>query len=149
MCHRCDYSDFLKERRLEVTENRLRILEVLGNNNFPLSAGDIHKTLERSTSINRVTVYRILDLFVDHGLVQRLSGGGRSFVYGLGPSRYHPAHPHFYCKSCGSMQCLNPQSLHIDIKPMQRTFAGMIQNVEVRVDGLCKNCLKTDKNALH
>jgi len=54
MCDRCDYSDFLKERELEVTENRLRILEVLGNNNFPLSAGDIHKTLKRNISINRV-----------------------------------------------------------------------------------------------
>ena len=149
MCDQCDYSDFLKERKLEVTENRLRILEILGNNNFPLSAGDIHNTLKRKTSINRVTVYRILDLFVDHGLVQRLSGGGRSFVYGLGPNQYHPVHPHFYCKSCGNLQCLSPQSLNIDTKPIQRTFPGLIQGVEVRVDGVCKNCLETEKNALH
>jgi Fur family ferric uptake transcriptional regulator len=149
MCDRCDYSASLKQRELEITENRIRILEVLGKNNFPLSAGDIHKALKRNASINRVTVYRILDLFVDHGLVQRLSGGGRSFVYGLGPNRYHPAHPHFYCKSCGNMECLNPQSLNIDTQPMQRTFPGLIQSVEVRVDGLCKNCLQAAKNAQH
>jgi Fur family transcriptional regulator, ferric uptake regulator len=149
MCHQCDYSDFLKTCELEITENRLRVLEVLGRTNFPLSAGDIHKTLKRNTSINRVTVYRILDLFVTHGLVQRLSGGGRSFVYGLGPNPFHPPHPHFYCKSCGNLECLNPQSLTIDTETMQRTFAGLIERVEVRVDGLCKNCLKTAKNALH
>jgi Fur family ferric uptake transcriptional regulator len=99
--------------------------------------------------MNRVTVYRILDLLVAHGLVQRLSGGGRSFVYGLAPSDYHPAHPHFYCKRCGHMECLKPQSLHVDTKPMQRTFAGLIENVEVRVDGVCQTCLQTDKHRLH
>ena len=148
MCDQCDYSDILKTRELEVTENRLRILEVLGHNNFPLSAGDIHKTLKRNTSINRVTVYRILDLFVEHGLVRRLSGGGRSFVYGLGPNQFHPAHPHFYCKSCGNLECLNPGSLTIDTESMQRTYPGLIQGVEVRVDGVCKNCLGAAKNAL-
>ena len=141
MCHQCDYSDLLKVGGLGNTRNRLRVLEIIGNHNFPLSAGDIYKTLARNASINRVTVYRILDLLVDRGLVQRLSGGGRSFVYGLAPSKHHPAHPHFFCKSCGHMECLNPQSLNVDTEPMQRTFVGLIENVEVRVDGVCKTCL--------
>ena len=149
MCHQCDYSELLKAGDLGVTRNRLRILEIIGNHNFPLSAAEIYKTLGHNHSINRVTVYRILDLLVAHGLVQRLSGGGRSFVYGLAPSDYHPAHPHFYCKSCGHMECLKPQSLHVDTKPMQHTFAGLIENVEVRVDGVCQTCLQTDKNPLH
>ena len=140
MCHQCEYSDLLKARGLGITRNRLRVLEIIGSKNFPLSAGDIYKTLERSASINRVTVYRILDLLVDRGLVQRHSGGGRSFVYGLAPSEHHPAHPHFFCKNCGHMECLKPQSLNVDTRPMQHTFAG--SNVEVRVDGICKNCLK-------
>jgi Fur family ferric uptake transcriptional regulator len=143
MCHQCDYSDLLKARELGITRNRLRVLEIIGSNNFPLSDGDIYKTLERNASINRVTVYRVLDLLVDRGLVQRLSGGGRSFVYGLAPSEHHPAHPHFYCKSCGHMECLNPQSLNVDTEPILRTFPGLIQSVEVRVDGVCKTCLKT------
>jgi Fur family ferric uptake transcriptional regulator len=134
MCHRCDYSDLLKACQLGVSANRLCVLEVIGNTN---------------ASINRVTVYRILDLLVDRGLVQRLSGGGRSFVYGLAPNEYHPAHSHFYCKSCGHMECLNPQSLNVDTQPMQRTFAGLIENVEVRVDGVCKTCLQTENGNAH
>ena len=149
MCHQCDYSELLKTSDLGVTQNRLRVLEIIGSHNFPLSAAEIYKILGHSNSINRVTVYRILDLLVEHGLAQRLSGGGRSFVYGLAPSDYHPAHPHFYCKSCGHMECLKPQSLHVDTKPMQHTFAGLIENVEVRVDGVCQTCLQTDKNPLH
>jgi Fur family ferric uptake transcriptional regulator len=149
MCHQCDYSELLKACDLGATRNRLRVLEVIGSHNFPLSAAEIYKTIGHNNSINRVTVYRILDLLVTHGLVQRLSGGGRSFVYGLAPSDYHPAHPHFYCKSCGHMECLKPQSLHVDTKPMQRTFAGLIENIEVRVDGVCHTCLQTDKNTVH
>jgi hypothetical protein len=42
-----------------------------------------------------------------------------------------------------------PQSLNVDIKPMQRTFAGLIQNIEVRVDGVCKTCLKTNEKTVH
>ena len=135
MCHQCDYSELLKAHQLGVSANRLRVLEVIGNTNAPISAGDIFKTLEPNISINRVTVYRILDLLVERGLVQRLSGGGRSFVYGMAPNDYNPAG--------------HPQSLKVDTEPMQQTFAGLIQNVEVRVDGVCKTCLQSEKRTVH
>jgi Fur family ferric uptake transcriptional regulator len=141
MCQHCDYSNFLKASGLGHTPNRHRVLEVIGNNSSPLSAQQIFDTLSRCDNINRVTVYRILELLVDKGLVERINGGGRSFVYGLAPNENHPAHPHFYCKNCGNLECLNTQSLNVDLQHMQRTFAGLIENVEVRVDGVCKNCL--------
>jgi len=142
MCNQCNYVELLTGSQLEVTENRLRVLEVVGNNRYPLSAADIFKTLGRGAAINRVTVYRILDLFVDHGVVERLSTGGRAFYYGLAPNRLHRPHPHFYCKRCGQMDCLDPESLGIDTDPLHKTFPGRIDKVEVRVDGICKNCLR-------
>jgi len=141
MCQDCDYSSLLEASGLGHTANRHRVLEVIGNNRSPLSAQQIFETLNRADNINRVTVYRILDLLVDKGLVDRINGGGRSFVYGMAPNENHPAHPHFFCKNCGNLECLTPQSLNVDLRPMQRTFAGLIENVEVRVDGVCKNCL--------
>ena len=141
MCQHCDYSSFLKSSGLEHTPNRHRILEVIGDHGRPLSAQQIFETFSRTDDINRVTVYRILDLLVEKGLVDRISGGGRYFVYGLAPNENHPAHPHFYCKSCGNLECLNPRSLNVNLQPMQHTFPGLIENVEVRVDGVCKNCL--------
>ena len=142
MCHQCNYQELLKAVGLDATENRLHILEVVGNNSFPLSAGDIYKTLVRSCPINRVTVYRILDLLVDEGVIERISTGGRAFYYGLAPNDHHQAHPHFYCKRCGQMDCLNPESLSVEIAALWKTFPGRIDKVEVRVDGICKNCVK-------
>ncbi len=142
MCHQCDYTNLLEASGLASTPKRLQVLEVIGSNNSPLSAQQIFDTLQRNNNINRVTVYRILDLLVERELVDRINGGGRSFVYGLAPNDNHPAHPHFYCKNCGNLECLNPQSLNVDVQSMQRTFPGLIENVEVRVDGVCKNCLQ-------
>ena len=145
MCHQCDYSALLAAAQLEATDNRLRVLEVVGNNSFPLSAGDIFRTLERSSSINRVTVYRILDLLVDHGVVERISTGGRAACFGLAPNDHHRPHPHFYCKRCGQMNCLHPESLNIDTENLWKTFPGQIDRVEVRVDGICKNCIRSSQ----
>lgn len=142
MCYQCNYEHLLNSAKLKATDNRLQVLQVVGNNNYPLSADDIYKTLERGGSINRVTVYRILDLLVDHHLVDRISTGGRAFYYGLAPNRHHRPHPHFYCKECGQMDCLNPGSMSIDMALLQNTFPGQIDKVEIRVDGICKNCMK-------
>ena len=142
MCNQCDYEGMLRDAGLDPTANRVGVLEVVGSNNYPLSAADIYGILDRSGSINRVTVYRILDLLVDHGLVDRLSTGGRAFYYGLAPNAHHRPHAHFYCTRCGQMDCLTPDSLHVDMSAISRTFPGRIDRIEVRIDGICKNCLK-------
>ncbi len=142
MCNQCNYQNLLNAADLDATDNRMNILEVIGNNSYPLSASDIFKILERTGSINRVTVYRILDLLVEHKVVERISTGGRAFYYGMAPNENHRPHPHFYCKRCGQMDCLNPESLNVDSDALWKTFAGRIDKVEVRVDGICKNCMK-------
>ena len=76
------------------------------------------------------------------GIVERLSTGGRAAYYGLAPNEHHKPHPHFYCKVCGQMDCLNPESLNVDTALLWKTFPGRIDKVEVRVDGICKNCVK-------
>ena len=144
MCHQCNYEELLQKAKLGGTANRLRVLETIGDNGYPLSAEDIFNTMGRSSPINRVTVYRILELLVDRGVVERLSTGGRASYYGMAPNNYHQSHPHFYCKSCGQMDCLNPDSIDIKTDPLWKTFPGRIDKLEVRLDGLCKNCLKQD-----
>jgi Fur family transcriptional regulator, ferric uptake regulator len=142
VCQRCNYTELLEGRGLEPIVNRVRVLEVIGDNPSPLSAQEVFATLGRTADINRVTVYRILDLLVEKGLVERLSSGGRSRLYGMAPNPNHPAHPHFHCRSCGALQCLQPGSLTVDLTGVERSFAGEVQAVEVRLEGVCKTCLK-------
>ncbi|MCP4022126.1 MAG: transcriptional repressor [Desulfobacteraceae bacterium] len=146
MCNQCNYQELLASVKLEPTEQRLRVLEIIGNNTFPLSASNIHDTLDRGQAINRVTVYRILDLLVEKQIVERISTGGRSSYYGLAPNENHQAHPHFYCKECGQMDCLGPETLSVDFSRFEKIFPGRIDKLEMRLDGICKNCLKKNLN---
>ncbi len=142
MCNQCNYKELIQSVNIDPTEKRLRVLEVIGNNSFPLSALDIYKTLDKNKSINKVTVYRILDLLVDKSLVDKISTGGRASYYGLAPNENHKAHPHFYCTSCGQMDCLNPDTVSIKTNDFLKNFPGRIDKFEMRMDGICKNCLK-------
>lgn len=144
MCIHCDYEAMMTEAGLGPTQKRLRVLEIIGNNNFPLSAADIHDTLAKNGPINRVTVYRILDLLVEKKLVDRIATGGRSACYGMAPSEQHQAHAHFYCTVCGRMDCLSPESLSVEFHRFEATFPGRIDKLEMRLDGVCKECLKKD-----
>lgn len=144
MCKNCDYEHILGAQGLEATTNRLRILEAIGNNNYPLTAVDIFHIVERMQSINRVTVYRILDLLVEKKILEKLNVGSRAAHYGLAPNENHLPHPHFLCIRCGRMDCLNAESIAINDDSLRKSFAGEIKRVEVRVDGICKNCLKLE-----
>jgi Fur family ferric uptake transcriptional regulator len=141
MCDRCDYGNLLQDRDLDSTLNRVKVLEVIGNSPRPLSAQEIFEAVNQRQDINRVTVYRILDLLVENRLVDRISAGDRSFRYGLAPNANHRPHAHFYCTGCGRMECLSPESPLLDMEPLDATLPGVIERVEVRLDGTCKACL--------
>lgn len=144
MCHLCDYEKLLSDVGLDITGNRLRVLEVVGNNNYPVSADDVYRTISRTDDINRVTVYRILGLLEGKRVIDRLSTSGKSFYYGLAPNSHHQPHAHFYCKSCGRMDCLSPESINVDTSPLGKIMPGRIDKVEIRIDGICGNCLRNN-----
>lgn len=141
MCDRCDYNDLLHQAGLETTAHRLRVLEVVGNHERPLSAAEIYTAVQRMQTINRVTVYRILETFVQNGVVDRISSGGRAFFYGMAPNANHAPHPHFFCQQCGRMDCLQMEKIWLDIGNFKKSFTGRIENVEIRLDGICSACL--------
>ena len=105
MCRNCNYSVMLEAIGLSATNNRLRVLEIIGTSSCPLTAQDVYSIFCRTEPINRVTIYRILELLVKKGLLDRLSGG-RAAYYGMAPNEHHTAHPHFYCTMCGRLDCL-------------------------------------------
>jgi Fur family transcriptional regulator, ferric uptake regulator len=145
MCQKCDYSQLLQDAELAPLTNRLMVLEIVGNSPSPLSPQKIFEIFQRSRNMNKVTLYRILDLLVEKELLHRISAGDRSFRYGLAPNPNHPHHPHFYCSRCGNMECLAPEAVNVDTRSIQRTFPALIEKVEIRLDGICRRCLKTRK----
>lgn len=147
MCDRCDYETLLNDSGLKPSANRVRILSEIGTSRRPLTATEILENIKKGGSIDRVTVYRNLDLLVSSGLLQKLSSpDGRSFFYGFQPSTLHPAHPHFFCRMCGRAECLSPSVLPEESeKRIASLVPGITETIQVSIAGVCTECLKVEK----
>lgn len=78
-------ADLLHAAGLEDTQARRRILAALhaphGTTPVAVSAQDLLAVLRKDGPFDKVTLYRTLDLFTEHGIIQRHSAGDRSFRY--------------------------------------------------------------------
>ena len=130
----------LKAAGLDATPNRLRVLDALADSQSALSAQDILKQVRAVQGMNKVTLYRILDLLVERGVAWRHSAGDRTFRYCLSPNGGHRVHCHFFCRVCGGMQCLSLPVVPEDLMKLEHSLPVKVEDVEIRLDGLCEVC---------
>ena len=140
MCNQCDYLNLLQSVGVSGTPRREMVLKAIGNHDGVLRPSEILERVRKQTSINRVTLYRILDLLVEKGLIRRLSAGDRTFRYGLAATPNHPDHAHFHCLQCGRMECLEPRGVPLGGENSRRLRSVTVQYVEIRFDGVCQTC---------
>jgi Fur family ferric uptake transcriptional regulator len=143
MCDNCDYSQILRDAKIRPTKARRAVLQALGEVASPMSAEEIHARTEKLRHIHRVTLYRTLELLVEKGVVRKLSAGDRAFRFALAWGAHRHEHAHFYCRKCDSLRCIDPGVIPLDSIPLPRG-AGLLEKVELRLDGLCHRCMKGD-----
>lgn len=115
-----------------VTANRLAVLEYLCKQNTPVSV----KALERAIPhINIVTLYRILEHYINHGMVKRLTHNPKEQLFELADP-YHRHHHHGICQRCSKVQDITCQ-LTI---PKLKDFIPQMHVVTLY--GICGACLK-------
>ena len=130
----------LEQARVDPTPHRVEVLLLLARESSTLSAPEL---LQRLAGImNKVTLYRTLDLLVDKQLIFRHSAGDRTFRYCFGTPEHNPTHIHFYCTSCNTMQCLSRDQAPLDLAAISPNLPHHIHNVELRFDGTCEACGK-------
>ena len=139
-----DLALMLERAGIEATPLRLGVADILAREGSALAAADILEELRRGHKANKVTVYRILDLFVDKGLAMRHSAGDRTLRYCLGPRLAGRAHCHAYCVRCGRMECLPMARGLVDIAALGPQLAMDVLGVEVRIDGICAACRRLE-----
>lgn len=146
MSDRCNFHEVLVQRRLRPTPLRLKVLEILGSEARAWQARKILDTLRSRRPVNKVTIYRILDNFVQLGLVRKLPSEGAAALYELA-CEHHPPHPHFQCQACGEVQCLEPVALEQVWQELKGPLGNRADRLEIRVAGLCYKCRDTAKNS--
>lgn len=107
-----------------------------------LTAEQVYLTLhKRNSKIGIATVYRNLSKLVEEGRLQKLTGLGEADRYDGNTKK----HFHFYCIKCKQALDLDyPEEKFID-KNIEESSGHKILNHDFVFYGICKNCLKEDK----
>ncbi len=89
--------------------------------------------------MNKATVYRILSRMESEGLIHSFSGMDGLTWYasckGCSSKEHYDQHPHFQCKKCGRMECLE---VNLSIPKIKNR---KIDSEIVLFVGECNNCL--------
>lgn len=115
------------------TKARSAIFEMLSHAKYPVSADEIQKQV----AADPVTVYRILDLFVNKQIAKRLEMGEGKFRYELA-NRAH--HHHAICTNCGAMQDVDHiTETDLDTVAAKKTKYTITSHA-LEFFGLCPRC---------
>jgi len=137
----------LERAGIDPTPLRLAVVRALAQEGRALPAGDILSLVQSRRQVNKVTLYRILDLLVEKGLARRHSSGDRALRYCLEPGFAGRPHCHAYCLRCGRMECLPTAEGVVDMAALGPALAMDVVAVEVRIDGVCAACRRRSSEA--
>jgi Fur family ferric uptake transcriptional regulator len=130
---------FLARTGLTPTLNRILVYSAVAESERPLTARQVLDRVLADHRVNRVTVYRILELLAGCGAVNRIpaaDGAARFCARG----RWPHGHSHFHCTRCGEVQCVDNAALHLDSAALGDALPMHVSHVDVRLDGICAAC---------
>lgn len=129
----------LKQADLRVTQSRKEILGLFLQHPHALS----HSQIDELTGnrFDRVTLYRSLKSFVDHGLIHEVIDDQSTVKYSLcsadcDAKKHADNHAHFKCSRCDQTWCL--PSTHIPSLNIPTDYR--VDSVAILVTGLCARC---------
>lgn len=138
-----DCSQELKEASLQVTPARLATMQVFESHDKPLDAQHMIDHLQKKLGVDRVTVFRILNAFVEKGLIRKLE-------FGEGKARYELAdkedHHHLICENCGLIQDIEDKVIPSIERHIEQQHNFMVKYHSLEFFGLCKDCRKGKLN---
>jgi Fur family transcriptional regulator, ferric uptake regulator len=131
--------DILKRKHLSVTDSRKKILHLFLTHPGALSHADIEKKV--GEKIDRVTIYRNLQAFLDKGILHSIPSADSAIHYALCRENctagdHQDNHIHFICTECGRTACL--EDVVVPFVKLPKGFS--VSRIEMIVSGICKDC---------
>ena len=129
----------LSDHNLRKTPIRTRILQIFSDSKgFALSNRDIEEKLD---DFDRITLYRTLKSFEQHGLIHQAIDGTGIPKYALCSDictehQHRDVHAHFFCTICGQTTCLD--DIQVSEPVLSKSFK--IQSAQLILNGICGDC---------
>jgi Fur family zinc uptake transcriptional regulator len=122
------------------TDLRAQVFEALARDGRPVSAYDVAERLsaEAGRRIAANSVYRILDLFVEHNLAKRVESRN-AYVANTHPSCAHDC-IFLVCESCGRIDHIDDDSLAKGMRSRAEGTGFTPRRPVLELVGLCQDC---------
>jgi len=139
------FAEFITRKKLKMTPQRLRILEVFLAGKGHVTSEELHQKVKcTSPNIGQATVYRTLRLLADAGLAKAVEFGDGVVRYEILYGQSH--HDHLICQECGAnVEVVNPA-----IERLQEEVAARhgfaLTGHKMYLYGICPECQKKNKN---
>ncbi len=119
---------------------RERVIELLAREPCALSAVEIEDALRAADrSPGRASIYRVLDLLAEHGLVERVEvGDGQARFERQQPSGEH--HHHLVCERCGRLIAFDDPGLERAIARLSTRLGMHVSGHDILLRGECERC---------
>jgi Fur family ferric uptake transcriptional regulator len=119
---------------------RERVIDLLDRESCALSAVEIEDKLRaEGPPVGRATIYRVLELLAEHGLVERVEvGQGQARFETADPSGAH--HHHLICNQCGKLIAFDDPNLERAIDKLSERLGVTVEHHDVLLRGACKRC---------
>ncbi len=119
---------------------RERIIDLLASEPCALTAVEIEDSLRaQGKPTGRASIYRVLDLLVEHGLVERVAVG-----HGLARFERSEAggehHHHLVCEQCGKLVAFDDPALERAIDDLSERLGVRVEHHDVVLRGACDQC---------
>ena len=131
----------LRDAGLRHAEARERVVDLLDAEPCALSAVEIEDALRtQGRSVGRASIYRALELLVEHGLVERVAVGPglARFERSLPGGEHH--HHHLVCDHCGRLVAFDDPGLERAIHRLSDRLGVRVEHHEVLLRGSCPDC---------
>lgn len=132
-------SSLLRQFGYSATITRTAIFESLATKESPLTMAELVKSV--STTVDRATVYRTIDIFEKAGIVNRIQIGWK---YKLELSDiFQQHHHHIRCSDCGKIETFHEtEQLLSELDSIAKAKLFKLKSHTLELSGLCSECSK-------
>ena len=125
---------------LRATPARVALMKLLETTDKPLDVQTMIDYLnQQEVKTDPATVFRIVNLFKEKGLLNLIQLNEGKFRYELTSK---PHHHHFVCEQCGAIQDISDFTIKAVEDAIQEKRQIKIKSHSLEFFGMCKNCLK-------
>lgn len=128
--------EILKEKKLKLTDQRKIVFDLINKLGNDATASNL--VLACSLEVDYSTVYRIINMFLEKGIIEKKLNYKDEIIYSLKEEHGH----YFTCIKCHSKEKLTNCPLNSVDHSLEKNKGYKVLSHTVEVYGICKNCLE-------